>query len=105
MNTARTSCLLAGSILMLLAVLMVAVDVGNIYLFRRGLQNAADAGAMAGAQDLCYNDGDAASADIEARLYATGQNLAESADVTVDMTNYSVTVTARMKPTIFWSPG
>jgi len=38
-------------VLLLMAAL--AVDVGNMYAERRRMQNAADAGALAGARDLC----------------------------------------------------
>ncbi len=52
-----------GAIIGVLAILMVvvlgfvalAVDIGHLYMVRNELQNAADAGALAGAREL-YND-------------------------------------------------
>lgn len=39
----------------LIGILAVALDLGYIYAMRRGAQNAADAGALAGARALCLN--------------------------------------------------
>ncbi|MDQ6885634.1 MAG: pilus assembly protein TadG-related protein [Candidatus Dormibacteraeota bacterium] len=44
--------LVAGAALVLTAILALALDGGGIYLERRQLQNAADAGALAGAEGL-----------------------------------------------------
>ena len=51
-----------GQVLVQVALLMVAflillalaIDVGHIYQVRRQMQNAADAGALAGARELCF---------------------------------------------------
>jgi hypothetical protein len=59
----------------------VAIDVGNIYQERRRMQNAADAGALAGAWEICF--GDPALAETTAESYAL-QNLAQQADVLID---------------------
>jgi hypothetical protein len=87
--------LVAGSLLMLFALLMVAVDMGNIYLFRRGLQNSADAAALAGAQNLCFDEGTYDTAYAAAQTYAETYNRGEAgeSDIDVDMAEYSVTVT------------
>lgn len=56
----------------LLAFLALAIDVGSVYAERRRMQNAADAGALAGAKVLCTRGfGAQAEADIAARDYAT----------------------------------
>lgn len=55
----------SGAALVLIAVLLImflgfvalAIDVGHLYVVRNELQNAADAGALAGAQVLYSNDG------------------------------------------------
>ena len=44
--------LVAASVLVLTAILMLAIDGGGIYLERRQLQSAADAAALAGAENL-----------------------------------------------------
>lgn len=44
--------LVAAAVLVLTAILALAIDGGGIYLERRQLQNAADAGALAGAEKL-----------------------------------------------------
>lgn len=67
----------------LLAMLALVVDGGNIYLQRRSMQNAADAGAMAGARVLAYN-GTAASARAAAQEYAVARNQADRCDVIID---------------------
>ncbi|MBS9405261.1 hypothetical protein KG088_16720 [Halomonas sp. TRM85114] len=51
--------LLAVSLFMLLGFTALAVDGGNLYVARNELQNAADAGALAGARFLYTNDGSA----------------------------------------------
>ena len=47
----------AVAMLLLLAFAALAVDVGHLYVVRTELQNAADAGALAGAQKLYINNG------------------------------------------------
>ncbi|WP_458527129.1 TadG family pilus assembly protein [Onishia taeanensis] len=51
--------LMAVSLFMLLAFTALAVDGSNLYVARNELQNAADAGALAGARMLYLNDGSA----------------------------------------------
>ncbi|MEZ4864552.1 MAG: pilus assembly protein TadG-related protein [Caldilineaceae bacterium] len=43
----------AVMIVVLLGFVVLAIDVGNVYAERRRMQNAADAGALAGARELC----------------------------------------------------
>ncbi len=45
-------------IVVLLGIVALAVDVGHLYQERRQMQNAADAGALAGARALCLDLGD-----------------------------------------------
>jgi hypothetical protein len=81
---------LAVSMVVLLGVLALAVDVGHIYAERRHMQNAADAGALAGARELCF--GDPALAEVKAIEYATVHNRAQAASV--EILGGTVTVTA-----------
>jgi hypothetical protein len=79
------------------ALLTIAIDLGHIMNERRGMQNAADAGALAGAYELCF--GDPAQAEQTAREYAIDRNGAQVADVSVG--SYRVTVYARESATLY----
>ncbi len=76
---------------LLLAIVSLAIDVGNVYAGRRRMQNAADAGALAGAYELCF--GDASAWETTALDYAINRNGAETATATLQ--EWIVTVTAR----------
>jgi hypothetical protein len=88
-----------GQVLVQVAMLMVvffifmaiAIDVGHMLTERRRMQNAADAGALAGAWEICF--GDPARAELTAREYAVDRNHAQVADVSV--AGGKVTVYAR----------
>ena len=67
----------AIALLALLAFVALAVDGGNVYEHRRLMQNAADAGALAGAQEICFGDPD--KAVDTARDYAVNRNGADNA--------------------------
>jgi hypothetical protein len=67
---------------LLLLLMALAIDVAHFYGGRRSMQNAADAGALAGARALCF--GQAASAITRASDYACVQNGAQSAAVTIN---------------------
>jgi hypothetical protein len=73
------------------AFMAIAIDVGHMLNERRRMQNAADAGALAGAWELCF--GVPAQAEATAREYAIDRNGAEVADVSVG--ELRVTVYAR----------
>lgn len=75
----------------LLAFLAIAIDVGNVYQSRREMQNAADAGALAGSWQICF--GDPANAESAAWDYAVTRNGAEGAEVTLP-NEWTVTVVA-----------
>jgi len=91
-----------GQTLVTVALLMVvfmgflalAIDVGLLLSERRRMQNAADAGALAGAREICLEpqmyggDWEAAAKD-----YAETRNLAPTANVTLE--NWVVTVHTR----------
>lgn len=73
----------------LIALLALVIDVGNVYAQRHQMQNAADAGALAGAVALAKNS---LASDVEAtvRNYAITRNGAEA--VTTDIRGPAVTV-------------
>jgi Putative Flp pilus-assembly TadE/G-like len=84
--------LVALLMLIFLALLAVAIDGGNAYAMRRAAQTAADAGALAGAREICVDPpGDPYSRAWE---YSVGRNRATNANVTV--ANGEVTVVAQI---------
>jgi len=77
-----------------LSILAIAIDVGRIYSERRRMQNAADAGALAGAREICLDPkaygGDWYAAAFD---YAVNRNVADTADISRD--GWTVDVVAR----------
>lgn len=67
--------------IVLLAFAGLAIDGGRIYLERRRMQNAADAGALAGAREICFGDGSQSPLAV-AEQYAIDQNGADQAEAT-----------------------
>lgn len=94
-ETGQTLVYVTLALIVLLALVALAIDVGYGYSTRRHMQNAADAGALAGAQALCRGEG-ADGARAAALRYAIANN-AQTADVTVQQIGRggSVTVVAR----------
>ncbi len=83
----------------LVAMLALVLDGGSIYLSRRRMQNAADAGAMAGARVLAGN-GSTAEVTAAAQDYAITRNGATTCDVTIDGSSVTV-VTGFTVPATF----
>jgi hypothetical protein len=74
----------AFMVVALFAFVALALDGGQIYARRRQMQNAADAGALAGAQELCFGEERTAEAAEAAALnYAIDRNDAQWASVDV----------------------
>lgn len=99
-----------GATLMMTAITMVvllgmsalAIDVGVLYTAKAQAQNAADAGALAGAGNLMLAPNDQAAATVTAESFGEKHEILKQqvqidpgADVQVDMANRRVTVTAR----------
>jgi hypothetical protein len=87
----QTMVQVAVLMLVFLALLIIAIDMGHILNERRRMQNAADAGALAGAWEVCFGDPDRAV--LTAREYAIDRNGAQAADVSIAQRR--VTVSAR----------
>ena len=68
----QTMVQVAVLMLVFLALLVIAIDMGHIFTERRRMQNAADAGALAGAWEVCFGDPD--RAELTAREYAIDRN-------------------------------
>lgn len=89
------------ALLVLLAILALVMDGGNVFLNRRSAQNAADAGALAGARTLCVTR-DTGQAAYMAQQYAIVHNDAHQATVGIDSIGY-VTVTAQITADTFFA--
>lgn len=75
--------LMAFGLIALIAILALVIDGGAIYLNRRRMQNAADAGVMAGTR-IAALDGTTSEAISAANDYAITRNGADTASVTAD---------------------
>ncbi len=90
------------AMLFLLLIVLIAVDVGHAYSERRRMQNAADAGALAGARVLCFGSASGRSAADEALWYAKDENGASATTLAdIEVTDWTVTVTAKEKAPTF----
>ncbi|HIC96768.1 TPA: hypothetical protein EYP12_09155, partial [Candidatus Bipolaricaulota bacterium] len=74
--------LIALAMVVLMAFLALVLDLGFAYAQRRRMQNAADAGAFAGAWELAFSE--TPDPVGRAQEYAVQRNGADSAQVTVD---------------------
>jgi len=81
-ETGQALVQVAIMLVVLLGFVALAIDVGMIYAERRHMQNAADAGALAGARELCIS-GNKTQAEARAQEYTVTQNGATSADIDV----------------------
>lgn len=61
--------MVAGLTVMFVAFIAMSVDIAHLYVVRNELQNAADAGALAGARRLYYEDGTAVNTDANQIAY------------------------------------
>ena len=85
-RTDRGQSLVIVAVLMLafFGILAVVLDGGFAYAMRRAAQNAADAGALAGARELCVSNGNHTTAASVAREYAVTRNGAVVANVAIN---------------------
>jgi Flp pilus assembly protein TadG len=82
-----TAALIAVAMFALLGVAALAVDLGHLYVVRNELQNAADAGALAGARILYNDEGTSINVDANQRAYVTA--LANRSDKTAVEVNWT----------------
>lgn len=88
----QTLVIVALALFALIGLVAVAVDGGNLMAERRRMQNAADAGALAGAREICF--GSPSNAVATARDYAMVRNGADQAEVAIqDIYTVHVTTT------------
>lgn len=95
----QTVVIVALVLVALLIIVALAIDIGLLHLERRHMQNAADAGALAGARELCLGRSEA-EAIAKATEYATVQNRAQQAEVSIQ--GNIVTVVAKRQADLFF---
>jgi Flp pilus assembly protein TadG len=96
LHRGQSLVLIAILMVVLLGMLTVVLDGGNLYFQRRVAQTAADAGALAGARELCLGNGPTA-ASTRAEEYACTRNGADPPPdtlISVNDADKKVTVTA-----------
>jgi len=96
----QTLIMVALAMMALLAFLALAIDVGQVYAERRRMQNAADAGALAGAWEKCF--GEPTQAWDRAWEYAVTRNGAQD-ETEVFVYDTSVEVVARTQADMFFA--
>ena len=90
-QSGATMIFVAICIFVLMAFTALAVDLGHLFVAHNELQNAADAGALAGARFLYTNNGQTINVDANQVAYdAATANISESTSVEVNepLTNY-----------------
>ena len=100
-ESGQTLVMVAFALIALIGFLAVAIDVGVLYSWRRDMQNAADAAALAGARVICMG-GSQAEAITAAETYALDENRADSATVVIEGGNV-VRVTANVTAPLFFA--
>jgi hypothetical protein len=86
----------AISFIVLLAFVSLAFDMGNVYAERRRMQNAADAGALAAARELCVSNDPSLAHDAAAEyMEYNGVALADIGEGDIDIQGNIINVTAR----------
>src|SRR5512136_48608 len=101
----QTLVLVVIAFVVFIGVLALVLDGGNAYAAKRQAQNAADAGALAGAQYMCQHRQDA---DVESQTWTYANNYAfwngadNPAEIALSVPGATVVVTATVtKPTFF----
>ncbi len=89
----QTLAIVALMMVVLLGILGLVLDGGNVLSKRRAAQNAADAGALAGARTLCLTQS-VSQAEFIGNQYAVTHNEAAAADVSANLEARQVVVTA-----------
>ncbi len=97
----QTMVVAAAVLVGLVVFLALIIDLGNVYAQRRAMQNAADAGALAGARALALSQ---SAADVEAKVkeYAHDRNRAQ--DFTVTILTKTVAVSVSEVVRTFFAP-
>lgn len=105
-ESGQTLVLVVIGFLAFIAILALVLDGGNAYAAKRQAQNAADSGALAGAQYLCQhrNDAGVVTAAIQKAKDYAGYNGADNyAQVNANITAATVVVTATVTKDTFFA--
>lgn len=88
----------------LVAMAALIIDGGSLYLNRRNAQTAADAAALAGANELCVKKGTDTSIQSITNQYAVTENHATAVEgLTIDRPNKTVTVQTSLETDSFFA--
>ena len=101
-ESGQSMVIIALGLVAFVAMLALVLDGANAYAAKRQAQNAADAGALAGATYMCKNK-DLAGGITQARDYAINRNGASSADVVASLDAGTVVVTATVQRNTFFA--
>ena len=103
----QTLVLVVLGFIAFVAVLALVLDGGNAYAAKRSAQNAADAGALAGAQYMCLHKNDdpyvIANTVLAAQEYAGLNDADDFADVDANSSAATVIVTATVTKDTFFA--
>jgi Flp pilus assembly protein TadG len=92
----------AVAMVVIIAAISLSIEVGHVYGERRRMQNAADAGALAGARQLCLvSDEDLARAEASRYMQENGVLPADIAAEDIEISGNVVNVTARQTTDTF----
>jgi len=94
--------ILVVGLIIIISMTALILDGGSVMVNRRRAQNAADAGALAGARDLCLNKSETI-AEATAIDYATNKNNATSATADANISERVITVTAEIQQNSFFA--
>jgi hypothetical protein len=94
--------LVALGLLAFVAILALVLDGGNAYAAKRQAQNAADAGALAGATYMCKNH-DVAGGLTTAQTYAIANGAEDPPEVYASLSSGTVVVTATVTKNTFFA--
>ena len=101
-ESGQSMVIIALGLVAFVAMLALVLDGANAYAAKRQAQNAADAGALAGATYMCKNK-DQAGGITQATDYAINRNGASSADVVASLNAGTVVVTATVERNTFFA--
>jgi hypothetical protein len=102
-SSGQSLVLIALAMFALVALAALLLDGGQLYMNRRAAQSAADAGALAGAYELCNGTKLNHNVISVAQNYAMDHNTATTADVTVDAGLRQVTVVTHLDAETFFA--
>ncbi|MBC7241297.1 MAG: hypothetical protein H5T60_02485 [Anaerolineae bacterium] len=98
----QTLVWVAFALLGLLLVIGLAIDFGLVWTERRHMQNAADAGALAGARELCLGNSESAARQKAFEYAVTRNHRPYAQEATITVGSNTVTVVAIERVEVFF---